>query len=142
VTDPEIDITRAEMRELHQLFALANSMFADRPGWDDDHVLRALARDVVFVAHERSLPVGYVALQPQREGAFLVEQVLVAPGDREEGVARRLLAYAEGYAIAHGASALRVVVEEDNLAARSLYRQLGFCPLEQELFELVLPLSA
>jgi hypothetical protein len=120
VTDPEIDITRAEMPELHELFALANSVFADRPEWDADHVLRALARDVVFVAQERSLPAGYVACSPSARARFSSSRC----------------------SSPHRASAFRVVVEEDNLAARSLHRQLGFCPLEQELFELVLPLSA
>jgi ribosomal protein S18 acetylase RimI-like enzyme len=55
------------------------------------------------------------------------------------GIGHRLLAYAEGYAIAMRAPSLQIVVEEDNRPARNFYRRSGFVPIEPELVELVLP---
>ena len=49
------------------------------------------------------------------------------------------LDYAEGYAIAERAPALRIVVERDNTPARAFYRRAGFVPVEGELFERSLP---
>lgn len=71
--------------------------------------------------------------------APVVEQLLVAEGHHGRGVGRRLLAYVEGYAISQRASALRIVVETENCPARRLYRRLGYVPVADELFELVLP---
>lgn len=135
----EIEIVPTEGAERRELFALAKRAFGDLAAWDDRVVLDVLARDVVFVAHDDGEPGGYVALCPTRDETITVEQLLVAPGHERRGIGRRLLAHAEGYAIVHGARALRVVVEEDNRAARRFYRRSGFVPFEDEVFELVLP---
>jgi hypothetical protein len=45
----------------------------------------------------------------------------------------------QGYAIAEEAVTLRIVVEAGNTVARSFYKCSGFVPVEDELFELVLP---
>jgi ribosomal protein S18 acetylase RimI-like enzyme len=94
---------------------------------------------VVFVAREREERAGYVALRVTEGDTMTVEQLLVAPGHERRGVGRRLLAYAEGYAIARRAKTLRIVVEEQNRSARSLYRRSGFVPFGPELLELILP---
>jgi ribosomal protein S18 acetylase RimI-like enzyme len=94
---------------------------------------------VTFVAREEGRPAGYVALRPKEGGAIVVEQLFVAPGHERRGVGHRLLAYAEGYAIAERAHSLQIVVEEGNRQARSFYRRSGFVPVEPELLELVLP---
>ena len=116
--------------DVRQLFGLAQSVFGSEPGWDDREVLDSLTEDVVFVAKEHGRPAGYVALRPT-EQATIVEQ--------RQGVGRRLLAFAEGYAIAEHMRALRVVVEQGNDPARSFYRRSGFVPVEAEVFELILP---
>jgi ribosomal protein S18 acetylase RimI-like enzyme len=130
-------VPRAEA-DVRLLFALAKSTFDGISGWEDSRVLRTLARDVVFVAREKGLPAGYVALRPDDEG-IVVEQLFVAPGHEQHGVGRSLLAYAEGYAIAQRASTLRIVVEQENLRARSFYRREGFVPVAPELVERILP---
>jgi ribosomal protein S18 acetylase RimI-like enzyme len=98
-----------------------------------------LTRDVVFVAREHGQAAGYVALRYEEGGAIVVEQLFVAPGHERRGIGHRLLAYAEGYAIAERARSLRIVVEESNQQARSFYKRSGFLPVEPELFELILP---
>jgi ribosomal protein S18 acetylase RimI-like enzyme len=110
---------------LPQLFALAKGTFAGLPGWSDERVLEVLSRDVVFVARERGQLGGYVALCRQEGGLIVVEQLFVAPGHERRGIGRRLLAYAEGYAIAERARSLQTVVEEGNAQARMLLRALG-----------------
>jgi ribosomal protein S18 acetylase RimI-like enzyme len=134
-----IEIVPRVDADLRRLFGLVEATFAALPGWNEQRVLDALARDVVFVAREDDQPAGYVALRGDG-AAVVVEQLFVAPGHERRGIGRRLLAHAEGYAIAERARALRIVVESDNLVARGFYRRSGFVPVDTELFELVLPL--
>lgn len=136
----EVEIALPAGTDLEVLFSLAKSTFGDVPGWSDERVLEILGRDLVFVARERELTAGYVALHREPEtGSLVVDQLLVAPGHERRGVGRRLLAYAEGYAIAQRARALRIVAEEDNRPARGFYLRSGFVPVQAELLELVLP---
>ena len=111
------------------------------PGWSDERVLEVLKHDVIFVAREKGQPAGYVALRRDEGGVIVVEQLFVAPGHERRGIGHRLLAYAEGYAIAERARSLQIVVEEGNDKARSFYQRSGFVPVEPELFELVLPMA-
>jgi GNAT superfamily N-acetyltransferase len=104
----------------------------------DERTLRVLQRETVFVAEVEGTPAGYVALE-QREAAVRVDQLFVSPEHEAEGVGRRLLEYAEGYAIWQGARTLQVVVERDNPRAEGFYRGRGFVPAGDDLFELVLP---
>jgi ribosomal protein S18 acetylase RimI-like enzyme len=129
---------RAE-EDLAQLFAFARSAFAGLAGWSDERVFEVMTGDLVFVAREGGSPAGYVALRDETDDAMYIDQLFVVPGHEQRGVGRRLLAYAEGYAIAERARALRIVVEEANWPARGFYRRSGFVPVEAELFELVLP---
>jgi ribosomal protein S18 acetylase RimI-like enzyme len=140
-----VDIVSSEQAQadLRQLVALARGSFADLPGWSDKYVLDVLMRDIVFVARQEAQPAGYVALQREPGGVtIVVEQLFVAPGHEERGVGHRLLAHAEGFAIAEGMQSLRIVAEESNWRARSFYSRSGFVPVEAELLELVLPRSA
>lgn len=86
--------------DLPQLFGLAKVTFAGLPGWSDERVLEMLKRSVIFVAREEGQRAGYVALRREEGGAIVVEQLFVAPGHEQRGIGHRLLAYAEGYAIA------------------------------------------
>ena len=134
-----VEIAPPAEAELPLLFALARGVFAGLPGWSDERVLEVLRRDLVFVAREQGQPAGYVALAREEDGAIVIEQLFVAPGHERRGIGHRLLAYAEGYAIAERARVLRIVVEETNEQARSFYRRSGFVPVARELFERLLP---
>jgi ribosomal protein S18 acetylase RimI-like enzyme len=125
--------------DLPQLFGLAKGTFAGLPGWSDERVLEVLKRNLIFVAREEGEAAGYVALRREGGGSIVVEQLFVAPGHEGRGIGHRLLAYAEGYAIAERARSLQAVVEESNRQARSFFRRSGFVPVERELFELILP---
>ena len=127
---------RAEDESL--LFSLARSSFGERGTWDDRRTLTALETDTVFVAEIDGRPAGYVALE--REGdALRIEQLFVSAEHADDGVARQLLDYAEGFAISQGAGSLEAIVESDNAPAVSFYRGRGFVPAGGDLFQLVLP---
>jgi GNAT superfamily N-acetyltransferase len=134
-----IEVGELQPAEAEVLFGLAKSAFETAPGWTDACVLDALAEDVVFVAREGGLQAGYVALRRNANEGFVIEQLLVVPGHERRGVGHRLLAYAEGYAIAQGAPSLLIVAEPDNHAARGFYLRCGFVPIGADLLELVLP---
>ncbi len=135
----KIEIAPRVEADLPVLFGLAIATFGGLPGWSDERVLDVLNSDVIFVAREDDQPAGYVALRSDEAGMVVVEQLFVAPGHERRGIGHRLLAYAEGYAIAERAQSLQVVVEESNEPARSFYKRSGFVPVEPELVELVLP---
>jgi ribosomal protein S18 acetylase RimI-like enzyme len=134
-----IEIGDLQPAEAELLFGLAKTAFETAPGWADDRVLAVLAEDVVFVAREDGMQAGYVALSRNADEGLVIEQLLVAPGHERRGVGRRLLAYAEGYAIAQGAPSLLIVAEPDNRAANGFYLRAGFVPIGGDLLELVLP---
>ena len=134
-----VEISARTDADLPVLFGLAKGAFVDLAGWSDERVLEVLRRDVTFVAREQGQPAGYVALRRNDAGAIVIEQLFVAPGHERRGIGHRLLAYAEGYAIAERARSLHVVVEKSNQPARSFYTRSGFVPVEQELFALTLP---
>src|SRR5918992_2064087 len=79
----------------------------------DERTLGVLERETVFVAEVEGAPAGYVALA-QAEASVRVDQLFVSPEHEAEGVGRRLLEHAEGYAISQGARTLQVVVERDD----------------------------
>jgi ribosomal protein S18 acetylase RimI-like enzyme len=134
-----LEIAPLRDRELGQLFGLAKTAFANASGWNDRRVLDVLRHDIVFVAHEQGEVGGYVALFVSADKQVIAEQVFVAPGHEHRGIGHRLLAHAEGYAIANRARALCIVVEPDNWRARAFYSRLGFVPVQTDLVELVLP---
>jgi ribosomal protein S18 acetylase RimI-like enzyme len=134
-----VEIKPRTEADLPLLFGLAKGAYVDVPGWSDERVLEVLSHDVTFVAREDGQYAGYVALRRNDSGPILIEQLFVAPGHEQHGIGHRLLAHAEGYAIAERRHSLQIVVEEGNRQARSFYRRSGFVSREPELFELILP---
>ena len=100
--------------------------------------LPAPDRDVVFVAEVEGEAAGYEALA-HGSAAVRIDQLLVSPHHDDEGIERQLLAYAEGYAISIGARLLEAVVEPDNGAAVTFYREQGFAEAAPGVVQLVLP---
>jgi GNAT superfamily N-acetyltransferase len=130
---PSVDIRPLREEDEALWFGLAS---LDRGA--DERTPGVLERETVFVAEVEGAPAGYVALE-QTEAAVRVDQLFVSPEHEAEGVGRRLLEYAEGYAISQGARTLQVVVEGGNPRAEGFYRGRGFVPAGKDLLELVLP---
>jgi ribosomal protein S18 acetylase RimI-like enzyme len=79
----------------------------------------------VFVAHEAGQVLGIVVIEPQLGEIAYVTQLLV--GDRRrEGIATLLMQEAEEYYRKFGYKRMRLEVAQGNVAARRLYRKLGF----------------
>ena len=104
----------------------------------DQRTLDILEGETVFVAEVGGAPAGYVAVE-LLEVSARVDQLFVSPEHEGEGVGKRLLEYAEGYAISQGADTLQVVVEDENRRARDFYRGRGFVSVGENVLELVLP---
>ena len=64
-------------------------------------------------------------LERNREHAYLTD-LIVLDTCRGKGIGRRLLAAAEAWAAARGATSMRVGVLSANSAAHALYRSAGF----------------
>lgn len=120
------------------LYGLARRSFGSRSGWDDTKTLAVLAEETVFIAELDDELAGYVALESEAD-VMRIDQLLVSAEHEGEGVGHQLVEWAEGFAISRGARALRIVVEEDNAAARDFYRRSGFVPVGSDLLELILP---
>ena len=67
---------------------------------------------VVFIAHERSAPLGFAQLYPSYSSTslarvFILNDLFVHEKGRRKGVASKLLAAVEGYAWSHGAARVK-----------------------------------
>jgi len=133
VIEIRVDVRPLRPEDEPLLFGLAR---LDRGA--DRRTLDVLEGETVFVAEVGGAPAGYVAVE-LLEVAARVDQLFVSPEHEGEGVGKRLLEYAEGYAISQGADTLQVVVEDENRRARDFYRGRGFVSVGENVLELVLP---
>ena len=88
----------------------------------------------VIVAHVGSRLAGYVAIgrrTPFASNAHVgvIRSIVVAMGERRNGLGRRLLNEAENEARRRGFRALRLTVMGSNFAARALYAAAGYAEL-------------
>jgi GNAT superfamily N-acetyltransferase len=133
VIEIRVDIRPLRPEDEPLLFGLAR---LDRGA--DRRTLDVLEGETVFVAEVGGAPAGYVAVE-LTEVSARVDQLFVSPEHEAEGVGKRLLEYAEGYAISQGAATLQVVVEDGNRRAHDFYRGRGFVSVGENVLELVLP---
>ncbi len=133
MTEIRVDVRPLRAEDEPLLFGLAR---LDRGA--DRRTLDVLEGETVFVAEVGGAPAGYVAVD-LTPAAARVDQLFVSPEHEREGVGRRLLEYAEGYAISQGAATLQVVVEDENRRAQDFYRGRGFVSVSENVLELVLP---
>ena len=82
-------------------------------------------------AAENAAGIGCVALRPLDASMAEVKRMYVAPGWRGHGIGRALLEALIDKARAHGYVTLRLGTLDDMMAAQSLYRSLGFAPIER-----------
>jgi ribosomal protein S18 acetylase RimI-like enzyme len=99
----------------------------DRGGEDEWRARLALPGAHNVVAFLDGRPVGLARGLPG-EGGCELRSVWVAPRARGHGVADRLLAEIESWALRTGADAVRLAVFSDNVAAIALYERHGYVP--------------
>ncbi|OGR35980.1 MAG: hypothetical protein A2051_12660 [Desulfovibrionales bacterium GWA2_65_9] len=71
--------------------------------------------------------------------ALLVEDVVVRPGSRGQGIGKALLARIEAWGLRLGASRLQLLADRDNAGAHDFYRACGFEPTNLVCLRRTLP---
>lgn len=109
----------------------------------------ALARDfirarmtrgesVILLASVAGAAVGFTQLYPAfssvgAANVWILNDLLVLPDARRNGVARALLSAAADFARADGALRLELETDHDNVTAQALYRAMGWTPYDGTL---------
>jgi ribosomal protein S18 acetylase RimI-like enzyme len=86
---------------------------------------------VVFIAHKRSVPLGFAQLYPSYSSTslarvFILNDLFVHEKGRRMGLASKLLAALESYAWSHGAARVTLNVAKDNESGQALYEAQGW----------------
>jgi GNAT superfamily N-acetyltransferase len=135
-----ISIRTAAARDLDALVALLADLFAIEADFRPDAarqrrglalLLAGRGRCLVLVAERRGRIVGMVTVQllvSTAEGGLsaLVEDMVVAALERGRGAGRLLLARAEAWARARGATRLQLLADRDNAPALRFYERVGW----------------
>lgn len=88
-----------------------------------------------WVATIGSRIVGMFGLEPAGPGAMELRRMYVDPSERKRGIARRMLAFAEGECGKRGASRLELSTSELQGEALALYRNAGYTLVREEISE-------
>lgn len=96
-----------------------------------EHMAAASAVDLVLIAEEGGLPVGFASLRliPQIESDSPhaeLSDLFVEEPRRRQGIGRALTAFAERIARERGSPRIFLHTGFDNLAAQAFYRRIGF----------------
>jgi|GEM_PF-2018946 len=89
----------------------------------------------IFVALRSTDVVGQTLVVPHADGVVRLERMYVLPAEREQGVARALIAAATIWAREHGVRRIVLDVIPTRREAISLYRGIGFKPASDYLAE-------
>lgn len=127
-------IRKATVNDAEQLGAL-NEEFNGMGETTVEHIRNALAencREVVIVDEDQGELTGFVCVQLKKSfcyDVFMPEitEVYVRPAYRKQGIAGRMIRFAEEYCRSHyPLRKFELLTGEKNLAAQSLYTQIGY----------------
>ena len=122
-----IVIRPAAIEDLAELVALEASRGDQR--WSERVLNDELSREnrIYLVAEGESL-VGFGGVMIVGEESHITN-LLVSPGHRRKGIARRLMVELTRSSVAAGAKHLTLEVRSENSAARALYASFGLAPV-------------
>lgn len=141
IENPEAVVTsRASLEDLDSLAPLFDAYRVFYRQASDRTTARAFMRErlshaesVIFLARdaERGDALGFTQLYPSFSSVsarriWILNDLFVAPGARQRGVARALMACARRLASETGALRLVLETAEDNHPAQALYESLGY----------------
>ncbi len=135
-----ISIRSATSADLDVLVALLADLFSIEADFRPDAerqrrglalLLESPAQRLVLVAERRGEVVGMVTVQlvvSTAEGGLsgLVEDMVVASGERGRGIGRRILDGAEAWARERGATRLQLLADRENEPALGFYERMGW----------------
>lgn len=135
-----IEFAPARAQDLAQLVELLGVLFAQEHELSADAArqlrgLRLILADAaigrIYVAHEGARVLGMVSILRSISTAEggpvgLLEDLVVRPDRRGQGLGAKLLAYAIEQARADGLLRLILLTDADNVRAQSLYERAGF----------------
>lgn len=146
-----VDFARPE--DLEAMTGLLQELFAQEPDFrpDPERQRRGLrlildnpALGRLFVVREGEAVVGManaLVTVSTAEGApvLLLEDVIVAAGQRGRGLGRRLLNHVMAWAAAAGMARITLLTDHDNYRAQATYSRLGFEPSAMKVLRRPLP---
>jgi GST-like protein len=97
-----------------------------RPGPMDDDYPARVARGEAFIVAEASGALAGLVVLEEKEGAFRLDNVAVAPAYAGKGLGRRLIRFAEAEARGRGYDAIRLYTHQRMERNVALYRGLGY----------------
>jgi ribosomal protein S18 acetylase RimI-like enzyme len=112
-----------------QLIQLAYEQYIPRigkpPGPMLDDYERRVAEGVVWIIEEGPRLAGLIVLISKSDH-LLLDNVAVAPSHQGRGLGRRLLAFAESFALKRGYREIRLYTHEVMVESQRLYARLGY----------------
>lgn len=129
----DIEPMRALERRAAQIFrAIGYDFCADGPIRDRSEHLRAIAEGVTLVAETAGGGLaGFAMFEPMDGEAHLVE-IDVDPSEQKKGLARRLIAGGEAWALAKGFDGMTLTTYRDVPWNAPFYRRLGYVEFTPE----------
>jgi ribosomal-protein-alanine acetyltransferase len=126
----QLMIETAQIWHLDRLYEVEKECFGTE-AFTKQQIAGLLAdyNSISLVAKENNNVVGFIMGSLRFEGNVLTGHILtvdVSPGCRKRGVGARLLRKMESLFREKGVKVCRLEVREDNVAALSLYRKLGY----------------
>jgi ribosomal protein S18 acetylase RimI-like enzyme len=91
-----------------------------------------IAQSEVYVLATGAEIAGLLALEAQDQ-TLLIDNVAVDPAFQGQGLGRRLMAFAEQYAHAHGLREVRLYTNEVMVENLAFYQRLGFVEVERRM---------
>lgn len=130
-TSADIDDMRAAEQKAGEMFRTVGYDFcADGPNRDPEEHKRVIAAGITFAAETPSGEIAGFAMFEPMDGEVHLLEIDVIPAFQKMGLARRLIAAGEEWALAKGFDAMTLTTYRDVLWNAPFYRRLGFVELE------------
>ncbi len=123
-TEPDPRVTALAPADADHVAAMHDALFPGRH--TTGRRLVAAPDGLRLVLREGGRAIGYVAVELEPDGAGYIDFLGVDPGNRGRGVGSALVTSALSALGRRGVTVADLTVRVDNVAARGLYRRLGF----------------
>jgi GNAT superfamily N-acetyltransferase len=147
-----MEIARASIDDIPQLCLLLDLLFEQEAEFTPDHerqviglsaIMETPAVGDIFLARKEGRVIGMVSLLYSVSTALgapvaLLEDMVIAPGERGLGVGSALISRALEYAEKKGCKRVTLLTDHDNVHAQQFYQKQGFEPSSMRVFRKML----